>query len=212
MHIKAVHRKALALFFISALWACTNPFTTREGQVEKPDVGSETGIYEEPTRAENILVNLSRSIEQKNVQRYMDNFSDPVRGAEKSFTFIGDAAFQDQLIGSWTLTDEETWFRNLIFPVQGRSPVIRFSYVDSLPRLQPITATSFEDSVETDLFRYRFTLEYADSTQVVEGLARMRLFRSLNTAREPWLIYYWEDRALDGGTASSWTALKIRNR
>ncbi|HED10995.1 MAG TPA: hypothetical protein ENJ10_09925 [Caldithrix abyssi] len=212
MHIKAKNRKALALFFISALWGCTNPFTTRESQVEKPDVGSETGIYEEPTRAENILVNLSRSIEQKNVQRYMDNFSDPAQGAEKGFTFVGDAAFQDQLIGSWTLSDEETWFRNLIFPVRGRSPVIRFSYVDSLPRLQPISATSFEDSVETDLFRYRFTLAYPDSTQVVEGLARMRLFRSLNTAREPWLIYYWEDRALDGATGKSWTALKIRNR
>ncbi len=212
MHEKAINSIIVPLTFLCAALACTNPFTTREGQVEKPDVGSESGIYEEPTRAENILINLSRSLEQKNVQRYIDNFSDPEQGAEKSFTFVGDAAFQDQLIGSWSLRDEESWFRNVIFPVSGRSPVIRFSYVDSLPRLQPITATSFEDSVETDLFRYRFTLEYADSTQTVEGRARMRLYRSLNTAREPWLIYYWEDRALDGAVSRSWTALKVRNR
>ncbi|RMH62854.1 MAG: hypothetical protein D6677_08815 [Calditrichaeota bacterium] len=194
------------------LLACTNPFTTRENQVEKPGSGSDSGIYLEPTQPENILINLSRAIEQKNISKYMENFADPARGAEISFRFVGDAAFQDQLIGRWNLTDEETWFRNLVLPEDKPSPVIRFSYPDSLPVFQPINSLAFEDSVETNLFRYRFTVETTDSVAQYEGFARMRLFRSQQSAREAWLIYYWQDIALQDQAQNSWTALKIRNR
>lgn len=203
------------LFFLNVAFFfhnCTDLFSTREDKVERPDSGSASGIFEEATSPEIVLTNLSRALEQKNVSKYMESFSDPMDFPGKSFRFIGDANFQDQLSERWTYTDEQNYFNNVVFNESGKSPIIRFSYVDSLPRMTPINLLAFDDSVETDFFKYQLIIELQDTTKLYTGLSRFKLFKSSETANEAWYIYNWVDRALNEELEKSWTYLKLENR
>ncbi|MCB0282924.1 MAG: hypothetical protein KDF60_10125 [Calditrichaeota bacterium] len=203
------------LFFLNIIFfssGCTDLFSTREDKVEKPDPGSTSGIFEAATSPEIVLNNLSRSLEQKNVSKYMENFADPTDFPLKPFRFVGDANYQDQLAQEWTYTDEQNYFNNVVFNSFGKSPSIRFTYVDSLPNTTPINLLAFDDSVETDFFKYQLIVEASDTTLVFSGLSKFKMFRSRETAREIWYIYNWSDRSLENEQLKTWTYLKIQNR
>jgi len=201
---------ALGLIVLLNGTSCTNPFVTRA--VETPDVGAAIDIYEDPGRPENVLINFSRSIEQANVERYIRNFSSFNGTNGKSYKFIGDAGFNKQLIQDWSYTDERNYFEHLVFPATENPPLFRFSYLDSIPALQPINVNAYDDSVQTDFFRYKLTLQYRDTTEFYSGRCQFRLYRNRNSAGEEWLIYRWTDQAVADKNTPSWTALKAANR
>ena len=210
-----IKKSSKYLFFISIIvinFGCTDLFSTREGKVEKPDAGASSGVFEEATTPEIVLTNLSHALEQKNVSRYIENFSDPAAFPDKTFRFTGDANFQDQLNDRWTYFDEQNYFNNVVFNNDGKSLLIRFSYVDSLPNTTPINLLAFDDSVETDFFKYQLIIELPDTTKIYSGLSKFKLFKSKETAKESWYIYNWMDRALNDEPQKTWTYLKLENR
>ncbi len=200
----------LSIGLLFSAMSCTNPFKTRD--VETPDIGAAIDIYEDPGRPENVLINFSRSIEQANVERYIRNFSSFSGAQGKTYRFIGDAGLNTQLIGNWGYTDEKNYFEHLVFPAGKNPPLLRFSYLDSIPALQPINVNAFDDSVQTDFFRYRLTVQYRDTTETYTGRSQFRLYRNRNSAGEEWLIYRWTDQGDTDKNNVSISALKAANR
>ena len=96
------------LTVITLLASCTNPFTTRADQVEKPDIGDiEYADYNTP---ENIITNFILAIEKRDLPGYMNCFSaDAAR-----FKFDYEPHFYDAFQArEWTLNDEEDFFSQL---------------------------------------------------------------------------------------------------
>ena len=186
--------------------SCTNPFSTRENKVEKPE-NSGSVIFEEPTTPDNVKINLRRAIENRNLTEYIETLSDPVENPGKSFRFLGETNFIDQLRG-WSYQDESIYFKNLIFPDQKQAPALNFAYVDSVT----FTNINFStDSVESNFFTYQLTVKRTqDSTEVYRGQAQLKMFK--NQTSELWYIYYWSDQAVGNNIFQTWTYLKIINR
>ncbi|NOG44044.1 MAG: hypothetical protein HND50_02375 [Calditrichaeota bacterium] len=191
------------LFFIS----CTNLFSTREDKVEKPDPGTVSQVFLEPSEPANIMINLSRAIEGANALEYAKLFSNPEIVSEKHFRFIGDANLINQLIFPWTYSEEKNYFSKMIFGEDNEKPAFRFSFVDSLPA----RIYSALDSVETDFMEYELKITLPDTQKVYFGFSNFKLFKSA-TANEAWYIYSWEDRAKTEALENSWTALKAENQ
>jgi len=203
--IKTIARIFLILFFIG----CTNLFTTREDKVEKPDPGTISTVFEEPTEPIIVLNNLSRAIEGANSLEYSKIFSNPEIVSEKHFRFFGDANFSNQLISPWTYNEERIYFLNMISSEDNNKPTFNFSFVDSLPSSRLFTAI---DSVETDFIEYEIIIKQPDNTEEVYfGYSNFKLFKSA-TANEAWYIYAWEDQAKNEAFDQSWTALKAENQ
>jgi len=186
------------LAVITLLASCTNPFTTRADQVEKPDIGDiEYADYNMP---ENILTNLILAIEKRDLPGYMNCFSaDAAR-----FKFDYEPHFYDAFQArEWTLDDEEDFFNQL----KVNTISLGFSFTaGSAPALNPIHATSPDDSVESALTKYRMDITDTDSTRIYEGFVRFKLFHDQEKQR--WHIYYWQDRAEDDKFDITITALK----
>ena len=215
MHLKyktvQIYLSPLLICALSILiTGCTNPFNTRS--IETPDAGASIDIYEDPGRPENVLLNLPRSIEQANIERYLRNFSSFDGTNGKRYKFIGDAGLNQQLVQGWGYADERNYFEHIIFPADKAAPQLRFSYLDSIPALQAINVNAFDDSVQTDFFRYELSVQYRDSIQIYRGRSQFRLYRNRNSAGEEWLIYLWTDQADPNKNWPSWTALKVANR
>lgn len=207
--LKTIFLTLICTVFVS----CTDLFSTRNDEVEKPDASSVSGVFEEATSPENVLNNLSRAIEQRNVSKYMDNFSNPTDNPEKQLRFIGDLNLIDQFTGIWLYEDEQNYFNNIVHNSSGINSSFRFSYGDSLtPVTSAINIIAPDDSVETDFFKYQFTIRTQDTTKVYTGLSKFKLFKSKSTAQEVWYIYYWADRAINDQLDKSWTFLKLENR
>lgn len=200
-------KSTVLLFILLFSSSCTNLFSTRDDQVEEPDPSTISQVFEEPTEPAIVMVNLSRAIEGANTVEYAKLFSNPNIVSEKHFRFIGDANFSNQFIGSWTYSEEQNYFLNMVQIKDNTKPVFRFSFEDSLPsRLY-----SALDSVETDFMEYKLEIILPDTEKVYFGFSNFKLFKSA-TANEAWYIYSWEDRAKNESFEQSWTALKVRNQ
>ncbi len=190
-------------------FSCTDLFSTREDQVEEPDEGSLSGIYEEPTTPENVLRNFSRSLERKDVPKYMDSFANPSFEGAHTYRFFGDPRYAEDFLQSWGYQDEFTYINNVVNGLN--DPIIRFSIIDSVA-FTPINFLAADDSVISDFFSYQLVVETRDSVRIYMGDTRLKLYREKELANEPWLIYEWTDRELPGENAQSWTFLKLENR
>jgi hypothetical protein len=195
-----------AIIFLFTL-SCTNLFSTRADKVEKPDPGSVSQVFEDPSDPVKIMTNLSRAIEGANTVEYGKLFSNPDIVSERHFRFVGDANQISQLFSPWTYTEEQIFFSKLVKSDENIKPSFRFTFIDSLPA-QVFTAL---DSVETDFMEYELKVILADSETVYVGFANFKLFKSA-TANDAWYIYYWEDRAKNEAIDQSWSALKVANQ
>lgn len=204
-----------ALIFLSV--ACTNPFTTRENQVEKPEVGTPGGstVYDPAVNADIVFTNLKKAIREKNIDEYMKCFIPETQNGEvHAFEFVPEQHFINEFSKQpWTLNDERNYFIQLSQSQKNTYPKLDLSLNEGgTITLNPITPTSINDSLETASVKYQLTIMYsADSVKVYSGVLQFRLFKS-TTPPEIWYIYYWQDNAINSRYDQCWTALKLLYR
>lgn len=181
--------------------SCTNPFTTRAGEVEKPQTGEVE--YLSANEPENVIQNFILALKNKNLTQYMNCFSP----AEKMrFKFEPEPFYLNEfLTRGWTLSDEEDYFDQL------RASVLRLNFawkdVDA-PALHPVIVSAPNDSVESDITAYSMMVTFTiDSARAYEGTAFFKLYHDQETQK--WHIYYWKDKAIDDKYDETITALKI---
>ena len=185
-----------------AVVACTNPFTTRAGQVEEPETGEVE--YLSPNEPENVLKNLLLAIKNKNLTEYMNCFS-PADLAR--FKFEPEPFYLNEfLTRGWTLSDEEDYFDQL------RSSVLHLNFSwqnGDEPILHPVIGSAPNDSVESVVTPYSMLVAFdIDSARTYEGTAFFKLYHDQGTQK--WHIYYWKDKALnDTKVDKTITALKF---
>lgn len=191
-------------YFLSS---CTDLFSTREDQVEKPQ-GEGVGIFEEATTPETVLINFRRAIENNNTVEYMKAFSNPLQFPAQPYNFYGDANFNAQLDNPpWDYTEENIFATNLLADNTIQS--IQFEYLDSLPDIRyTSTGQDSVETVETDFFDYKITIREINATsdKIYRGQSQARLFQSMEGS-ELWYIYEWVD--VSYGMDPSFSSLKI---
>ncbi len=214
-----IQKVRIIIFCTVAFWAvsCTNPFTTRENQVEKPVVGTPGGstVYDPAVNPDIVFTNLGKAIKEKNIDEYMKCFiPETQNGTTHSFDFVPEQHFINEFARQpWTLGDERNYFIQLSQSQKNTYPKMELSLNEGRAiTLNPITATSINDSLETNSVKYQLTIIYSvDSVKVYSGVLQFRLFKSA-VPPEIWYIYYWQDNAINNRYDQTWTALKLLYR
>ncbi len=202
---------------IFVTFSCTNPFTTREGEVEKPIVGTPGGstVYDPAVNPDIIFTNLTKAVHEKNIDEYLKCFiPQSLDGTPHSFRFIPEQHFINEFARQpWTLNDERNYFIQLSQSQKNTYPKLDLSLNGGRAiTLNPITPTSINDSLETSSITYQLTVMYSvDSIKVYSGVLQFRLFKS-SVPPEIWYIYYWQDNAINNRYDQCWTALKLLYR
>ncbi|WP_456407622.1 hypothetical protein [Caldithrix abyssi] len=209
--------KYLILLIGGILLTCTNPFTTREGQVEAPENFSpgQNGTYDPAVNPELVFVNLKKALQDKNIAEYMKCFiPQTLEGQPHSFLFIPEQHFVNEFARQpWTLNDEQNYFTQLVQSQLSGYPKLDLILAEGneIP-LNPITPTSVNDSLESGSVKYNLRISFSpDSSKTYSGLLQFRLFKS-RTPPEVWYIYFWQDNALNQNYDGTWTALKLYYR
>jgi hypothetical protein len=189
------------------VYSCTDLFSTREDQVEKPQ-GEGLGIFEEATTPETVLTNFRRAIENNNTVEYMKVFSNPAQFPAQPYYFLGDANFNSQLDNPpWDYSEENVFATNLL--ADNTILSVTFNFVDSLPDIK-YTSTGQDslETVETDFFNYEIIIKEKDmaNEKVYRGQSQIKLFQS-QIGSELWYISEWIDES--NGTDLSLSSLKL---
>jgi len=187
---------------------CTDLFSTREDQVEKPR-GEGLGIFEEATTAETVLINFRRAVENSNTVEYMKVFSDPGEYPSQPYYFYGDANFNAQLDNPpWGYEEESIFATNLL--TDNSITSVTFNYLDSLPDVR-YTSTGQDsiETVETDFFNYEIIIREQNNIdeKIYKGQSQLKLFQS-QKGSELWYISEWIDESV--GEELSLSSLKIK--
>jgi hypothetical protein len=180
--------------------SCTNPFSTRD--VEPPELGSGSDLFEQPFEYDVVLSNLKFSLQQKNISNYMRCFIDSTLSAGQRFRYIPDESLDPVSFLNWSLQDEENYMRS----VMNNSTSIGLEYEENGIIFNPLESSV--DSVETAPFRYYLTVE-TDETIVYSGTVRFKLLKNENSL---WSIYHWEDSRLADANLETWSVLKATYR
>jgi hypothetical protein len=194
--ISIVKYTLLCFLIISGFSACTNPFSTRE--IEDPEVGDNSAIYDPPVSSSIVLSNFRYSIIQENISNYMNCFVDPSLAYNFVYRFVPDPGVETDKFRFWSLYDEESYLNT----------VFKQSVNISLEFLDEITFTNISqspDSVQTNSFRYELRIVFEEEDAIFVGTARMKLIKDMNAL---WNIYYWEDTKSEDLESNSWSNLK----
>jgi hypothetical protein len=176
--------------------ACTNPFTSRD--IEDPEVGDNSAIFDPPISSSTVLSNFRYSIIQENISNYMNCFVNPELAYNVTYRFVPDPGVETDKFRFWTLYDEESYL-NTVFK---QSSDISLEFFDE------ITYTNISqspDSVQTNSFRYELRIVFDRVDAIFIGTARMKLIKDVNAL---WYIYYWEDTKSEDIESQSWSNLK----
>ena len=192
----------MLLLFLS----CTNPFSTRESEVEQPDPDSNSALFDQPISEDVVLKNLRYAIIQKNVSNYMRCFIDESLVSNHKFRFIPDNSLQSEQFENWGLIDENNYLTNIVNSEKNIKS-IELSYTGD--EINYTTITASRDSFQTTLFEYEFKIDFGDTTHIYLGKARMKLVKNINAL---WAIYFWEDIRSDIESFDSWSVLKANFR
>ncbi len=195
------------LIFLQTMISCTNPFATRTP--EKPDNNDQISVFEPAVTPRILMTNFSRAIEQKNLQEYLAVFQND-ESSPISYSFEPDENYSELLTNSWKYEDELSYFSKLSQSDRFGYPLLRFHFLDSLV-YSPLNPAAADDSAETNFVRYELKIEMSDSVRFVTGQSRFKLLKD-NQNLELWLLYLWQDRAINGEPHKSWTAHKYELR
>ncbi len=198
------HIRKIVFLSILTLTYCTNPFSLRD--VEEPGFGSDWVRYAPATYADSVLYNFKLAIANKNISEYMRTLVDPAKADAPSFSFVPDPYFVNDFPAKWTLDDERNFFAQLVQSEKEEYPKLSLNFSEPIAT-RPITPISVDDSVEFNS-AYALWVDYGDSSEVYEGVARFKLYHSKSAPPETWHIYYWQDNAVEQNHDKTWTYLK----
>lgn len=189
-------------FLITALltFGCTDLFSTRQDQVEKPK--NSANFYADANSPDVVVNNFTRSVKERNFSEYLKLFSnpDPTNLDTEPFEFIGAANFSEQIAGlKWGYDDEEKFATS--FLTDNNISAIQFEYDPSLVIIQT------DELAETEFFGYTLTVTKSLNTiDEYSGQMQLKLYRSENE-KQIWYIYEWTDEA--DGNSDTISILKI---
>lgn len=185
-----------SLFFLAFLWACTNPFATRQPAL--PSTAGQNWLP--PRRPEFVFQNLINAIRDQNLENYLRCLSDTARQG-RLYTFIPDqgvASESPETFFDWHLGSERIYFSQL----RALTPADSAHFL----HLQEVQSTIYADSaiiVQDYTLVSRHTQQNRGVPGRVAGQARFTLGTD---AFGDWAIYRWEDRA--NGSEPTWSVLK----
>ena len=182
--LKTIYLLAGVLFVFS----CTNLFSIRSDDVEKPDIGSNPYLEADQPRV--VLENFIRALAELNFSEYKDLFPDPliIDNKPQPYQFLGTANFNDQLgSDSWGYAEEMIFATRLFTNNSIESIFITFEN-DPVVIIQ-----NDETHAETEFFKYDMSISYLNSpTQIYSGQMQLKLYQS-TTESLLWYIYQWTD-------------------
>lgn len=189
---KTLYLLAGILFVVS----CTNLFSIRSDDVEKPDIGSNPYLEADEPRI--ILENFVKALNELNYTEYKDLFPDPaiIDNKPQPYQFLGTANFNDQLgIQSWGYPEEISFATDLFTDNSIETINVTFES-DPVAIIQ-----NDETHAETEFFKYNLSISYQNSpTRMYSGQMQLKLYQS-TTESLLWYIYQWTDET-DGDDPS----------
>jgi hypothetical protein len=172
--------KQIGLLIGLLLVSGCNIFETRD--TEPPtQSGSD---FQPPTGPDIVISNLQSAVAQKNATNYIACFADPLRSAH-AFRFIPSAGANAQYPGifaSWSYSDEQSYFQNLIARASPNG------YSNLL-----LTQKSSVVSADSVVYTYDYTLSFDHTESGFPTTAQGNLQFSLAADNGSWSIYAWID-------------------
>ncbi len=167
---------------LTVLVAACNIFEPREA--EPP---SQSGFQYLPrTFPSNVILNLRRSIEQKDPVGYIACFSDSTR-SQPAFIFIPSADAADvyaSVLRNWTYAQEESYFRNLVS--RSRQP-LGFANLTLIPKDSTVSG----DNSRTYGYDYTLVFEHTEPGFTQQGRGSLQF--TLSEVNSEWTISRWVD-------------------
>lgn len=164
---------------------------TRE--VEPPDQSSSEWVS--PTDHNILLANLSRAMDQQNVQNYLRCFrADAFRFLPSTQTYTGN----ELLWNSWSWQDEQSWLENL-------KPNLGLTSGNRL-QLQQVDLQSFSSDSVRYIGEYDMVMNHTDTALTVRFVGQLEFLCKVNAFNE-WEITRWTD--YETHADSSWSRLKL---
>jgi hypothetical protein len=183
-----VMRKSLIWSFLLLLTAC---FRTRE--VEPPSATSSDWVS--PTDHNILLANLTRAVNQQNVQNYLRCFAaEKLRYLPATQSYTGNQIIWD----SWSWQDEQTWFSNL-------KSNLGLSSGNSLS-LSQVDLQAFSSDSLRYIGNYDMVMNHTDTSLTVRFIGQLEFLCKVNAFNE-WEIARWTD--FETHPDSSWSRLKL---
>jgi len=171
-------------------------FRTRDPQT--PDQPRSNN--QQPVTPDLLILNLTQSMIEKNLQNYLDCFADP-RFTNKNYNFIPSssaASLYQQAFISWDKKSESQYFTNLTLKVPDNQQItIVFSNQVSSPQGDSLIYTA----------SYTMNIPFTDPAYPSSYQGDLKFYMVLDS-RLFWVIYQWQD--IKSSNNSSWSDLKGR--
>ncbi len=186
--------KVVLLFLFLLFFSGCDLFNTRDPQ--KPD--QPRSNYKLAVTPEILLENFTNSLAEKNVQNYLNCFSDSAF-AGKEFQFIPSADANSKypaLFQDWSKKSEEQYFNNLISHISQDQPIT-------------FTKSNEQSSFSGDngiVYSASYFLVVPHNDEISKNFEGELQFTLIRDSRAVWTIAQWQD--IKSSQNSSWSELK----
>jgi len=188
-----IYWKILVITILSSLVGC-DIF-----QVRDPEEPSETkSSYRVPIEPKDVIQNLINAFNDKNPNDYKKNFSTGLPLVNRDFFFAPSGNVLSSFPTDWYVDEEFQYFNNLIT----RSP-------QDIPITLSFTDEVYDISADSSIYSAKYFLSVPvlnSEPKVFEGSLKFTMTTDINAA---WIIYFWEDIAVQG--FKSWSELKLES-
>ena len=168
-------------------------------QVRDPEEPSETkSSYRVPVEPKDVIQNLINAFNDKNSKDYKKNFSKGLPLVNRDFFFAPSGNVLSSFPTDWYVDEEFQYFNNLIT----RSP-------QDIPITLSFTDEVYDISADSSIYSAKYFLSVPvlnSEPKVFEGSLKFTMTTDINAA---WIIYFWEDIAVQG--FKSWSELKLES-
>jgi len=169
-------------------------FNTRD--VEPPT--DPRSNYMPPTTPDIVIINMQFAIAEKNLNNYLSSFVD-TNYSSRSFTYYADVNSQIQypIFSNWQLSNEKTYFTNLLSLTNSQSN-------SNLFLSNEVLTVTLDTAVYDSDYLLRFEHQRTTVSQTLSGKLR---FIMASDSRYLWSIHTWMDFK-DDDNDTTWSVLK----
>jgi len=181
------------LLFIVFFEGC-DLFNTRTP--EQPD--QPRANYEVAVSPEILLKNFTNALAEKNVQNYLNCFSDSAFSG-KEYQFIpsaGSSSLYPVLLDGWSKKSEEQFFNNLLSHIEQDLPI-------TFTKSNENSSFSGDNSI---VYTASYFLVVPHNDEIPKNFEGELQFNLIRDSRQVWTIYLWRD--IKSSQNASWSELK----
>ncbi|MFA6025976.1 MAG: hypothetical protein WC727_05995 [Ignavibacteriaceae bacterium] len=186
--------KVVSLFILMFFFNGCDLFNARTP--ERPE--QPRSNYEVAVSPEILLQNFTNSLSEKNVQNYLNCFSDSSFSG-KEFQFIpsaGSSSLYPVLLEGWSKKNEEQYFNNLISHIAKDLPI-------TFTKNNENSSFSGDNSI---VYTASYFLVVPHNDEISKNFEGELQFNLIRDSRQVWTIYLWRD--IKSTQNASWSELK----